>query len=205
MRSPAASPSAGPRARPGGRSARVREAVLDAAYADLLESGYDALSIARVAAAAGVHETSIYRRWGTKQALVLDACSARAARVVPTPDTGSLRGDLLKLAFHVAALLKSREGAALGALILATQGQSAEQAAAIQFWAHRFRLAQVIFERAETRGEIQPGLDTHLVLEMLVGPLYFRVFAANEPLPASFLRRLVDTLVDGLSLGPARN
>jgi AcrR family transcriptional regulator len=59
--------------RPGGRSERVRRAVLEAAADELLEVGFERLSVASVAQRAGVHHTTIYRRWETKSRLVLDA------------------------------------------------------------------------------------------------------------------------------------
>src|SRR5947209_9777507 len=80
----------------GGRSARVRAAVLDATLAVLAEEG-DAFSIPHVAARAGVHETSIYRRWGSREALIADAVTSRIGAEIPVPDTGSLRGDLVTL------------------------------------------------------------------------------------------------------------
>src|SRR5262245_64364232 len=79
----------------GGRSARVRAAVLDATLALLREEG-DTFTIPRVAARAGVHETSIYRRWGTREALIVDAVTSRIGAEIPIPDTGSLRDDLVQ-------------------------------------------------------------------------------------------------------------
>src|SRR5512144_909234 len=85
------------RRRPGGRSARVRASVLEAAFAVLRETGSEAFSIADVAARSGVHETSIYRRWGTKSALILEASLHFAQGAIAIPDTGALRTDLIAL------------------------------------------------------------------------------------------------------------
>src|SRR5580658_8453688 len=74
--------------RPGGRSARNRAAVLDAAVELLAEASYDDLSMENIAARAGVHKTTVYRRWPTKADLVADAIRARSQAVVPLPDTG---------------------------------------------------------------------------------------------------------------------
>src|SRR5688572_9801014 len=84
--------------RPGGRSARVRAAELAATAEALAEDGYDALSIEAVGARAGVHKTTVYRRWPTKADLVADAARARSEQHVPIPDTGGLAGDLRLLA-----------------------------------------------------------------------------------------------------------
>src|SRR5512132_695784 len=97
---PATEPPAATRAhrarprRPGGRSARVRAAVLRATIAELLRTGYAGLSVEAVADRAGVHKTTVYRRWGTLQQLVTDALLAHVSAKVPQPDTGTLRSDL---------------------------------------------------------------------------------------------------------------
>src|SRR5438094_8033869 len=80
--------------RPGGRRARIRQAVLDAAFAELGEKGYGGLSIEAVAQRSGVAKTTVYRRWPTRNELVADALDSRSDRYEPVPDTGSLRGDL---------------------------------------------------------------------------------------------------------------
>src|SRR2546421_3031759 len=90
--------------RPGGRTARVRAAVLAATLDDLVEHGYAQLSLDGVARRAGVHKTTVYRRWGSKEALVLELMRERAAQEVPIPDTGTLRGDLVELARTAAGL-----------------------------------------------------------------------------------------------------
>src|SRR6185369_11206385 len=98
--------------RPGGRSARVREAVHRAAHDVLRERGGAELSIAEVATRAGVNPTSIYRRWGSREGLVMDLAVAQASRDVPIPDTGTLRGDLEAYAIQAARGLGSPAGAA---------------------------------------------------------------------------------------------
>src|SRR5215470_1048367 len=103
----------GPKRRPGGRSARVRSAVLDATAQILLEKGLDGLSVAEIAQRAGVNETSIYRRWGTRENVGLEVALSRAELAIPIPDTGSLRGDLLVLARGIAAYQQSPFGKAM--------------------------------------------------------------------------------------------
>src|SRR5687767_15007682 len=98
-----------PEPRPGGRSARVREAVLSATTAVLAEDGYERLSIETVAVRAGVHKTTVYRRWPTRAQLVVDALQERSERNVPVPDTGTFAGDLDALARSVVANIGSPE------------------------------------------------------------------------------------------------
>ena len=98
------------RRRTGGRSARVREAVLKATLQAVAEHGADAVSISELVRKADVHETSIYRRWPTKEHLVLDALLDYSEAKLPIPDTGTLRDDLIAFATAVAGYLDSPHG-----------------------------------------------------------------------------------------------
>src|SRR5436309_15957251 len=110
--------------RPGGRSARIRQAVLDAAFAELGEKGYGGLSIEAVAQRSGVAKTTVYRRWPTRDELVADALDSRSDRNEPLPDTGPLRGDLKALCEGVRAKITSNYGKAMLKSRVATVDQS---------------------------------------------------------------------------------
>ena len=77
--------------RPGGRTARTRRAVLEATVAELAAHGYGALTVERVATRAGVHKTTLYRRWGGKQGLVAEAVEGFAAGGRRTCGAGPVR------------------------------------------------------------------------------------------------------------------
>src|ERR1700754_2615624 len=83
------------RRRTGGRSAKNREAVLSAALQALEEQGYGGLTISEIARRSGVHATSIQRRWGSLENVLLDAILGFTQQELPVPNTGSLRGDFL--------------------------------------------------------------------------------------------------------------
>ncbi|WP_309237264.1 TetR/AcrR family transcriptional regulator, partial [Actinomadura sp. BRA 177] len=91
-------------ARPGGRTARTRAAVLDAVLGELEDAGYAGLTMERVAERSGVHLATLYRRWRNAEGLVVDLLGEVGTREVPIPDTGSLRGDLRALAAEIAGL-----------------------------------------------------------------------------------------------------
>ena len=83
--------------RTGGRSARVREAILTAAFGELIDNGYAALSMEAVASRAGVNKTTIYRRWPTLDDLLVDALMEWSHDAFPDHNTGSIETDLLAL------------------------------------------------------------------------------------------------------------
>jgi AcrR family transcriptional regulator len=179
--------------RPGGRSARVRSAVISATLAELAARGYSGTSPESVAARAGVHKTTIYRRWRTKEMLVLDAMLHQAGQIVAVPNTGSFRGDLMELARRSVAIQTSPAGAAVVRAVAGEAPGNPEMAAASRrFWTERLELDRTIVERARARGEIDAHTAARPVIEALLGPLYFRLLVTGEPLDANFVEAVVD-------------
>jgi AcrR family transcriptional regulator len=184
--------------RPGGRSARVRHDVMAATPNLLVETGYDALSIEAVADRAGVHKTTVYRRWPTKAELVADALSERSEQHVPVPDTGTFAGDLTALARSVASNIGSADGTAMARTLVSAATTSAEVAAtAADFWRERLALTGAIVDRAVERGELPRGTDPNLVIETLIGPLYVRLLLTGEPVDADFAGRAAALVARG--------
>ncbi|MGW1075930.1 TetR/AcrR family transcriptional regulator [Streptomyces sp. NPDC002537] len=186
------------RRRPGGRAARVRKAVLDATVEALAEGGTIRISFADIAKRAGVNETSLYRRWRTRENLLVDAMLTASDQRIPVPDTGSVREDLRTFATLVAAYLNDPLGAALAraAVISVDAPEIAE--ARERFWQSRIELAAVMIERGITRGELRPGTDPRIALEALIAPLHSRVLMTREPLGEGLPYVLADLVLDGL-------
>ena len=188
-----------PQRRPGGRSSRVRAAAIAATLAELAERGYAALSLERIARRAGVNPTSLYRRWGSRERLVLEAMLEQVADHVPVPDTGSLREDLLAFARTGAANSARPEVAAMARAVAAQAPHDAELAAASEaFWTERLALDGAIVERAIARGEVEPSTDPTRVIEAVIGPIHLRLLLTGRPVDDAFLVQTVDTVVDGV-------
>jgi len=184
--------------RTGGRSARVRAAVLRATLEALLAGEADDLSIRDIAERAGVHETSIYRRWGTKANLILDAVASETQAAIPAPDTGSLREDLVALLGSIAAFITTPVGEML--LRLALRNDLPEDRTARErFWAERFTTGQTVLERAQARGELRPGLDYRLTIETLIGAIYVRLLLTREPIDETLTEHVVDLILAGIT------
>jgi len=186
------------RRRTGGRSARIRAAVLDATIDALVARGIDRVSIADIAAQSGVHETSIYRRWGTREALIIDALFARTEHDLPIPDTGSLRGDLVAAARSLAELLSSPIGALIAAASALTVDDPDLAATRDRYWASRFAFADTVIRRAVDRGELPPGAQPRPAMDMLAGALHMRAMLTHEPLEPDLPERLADVALFGL-------
>jgi AcrR family transcriptional regulator len=182
------------RSRRGGRSARVRHAVLTATIDELVECGYENLSHLAVARLAGVDPATVYRRWPTRARLAVDAIVELAAEAVPIPDTGTVRGDLTALHRAVSRVLRNPRLLRLfQAVSAAAFEHDPEVTDAVRgFWRQRFDGAVVILTRAVERGEIPPQSDPRAVIEQLVAPAYLRALVTKQPLDA----RLTETSVE---------
>jgi AcrR family transcriptional regulator len=169
-------------ARPGGRTARTRARVLDATIAELADRGYGALTVEGVAARAGVHKATLYRRWGGREQLVVDAVEAFAAASVPAvPDTGSVDQDLRLWAHSIVATITARDS---GAIVRAlSSAGDAPQVRDLQRRYYRTRLTQVlpIVERAVERGQLPTDTDAAEVIKHVGAPLYYRLLVIAEP------------------------
>lgn len=187
--------------RPGGRSLRVRRAVLDATMQVLVEDGVDAATIPAIAERAGVHHTSIYRGWPNRGALIQEAIVGAVDTATPVPDTGGIRTDLIQALIEVRRLLQSP----LGAVLLDLARSRDETLAALQrtYWDARLDRGSVIVERAVARGELPAATDHRLVFELLVGPLHARTLLSRGNLDSIRVDVVVDVLLDGITNRPA--
>jgi AcrR family transcriptional regulator len=172
--------------------------VLAAAFDELRAVGFAALSIDDVAQRAGVHKTTVYRRWPTKADLIGDAALAHADDHVPLPDTGDLATDLQLLARAVAANLEGT-AATTRALVAASLTTTAASAGMREFWTNRLAASTAIIERAAERGDVPRDTDAVLAIEMLVGPLWLRFLLTGEPIDGDVADRLASTVAAALS------
>jgi AcrR family transcriptional regulator len=178
----------------------VTKAIGAAVIAELAEVGYARLSIESVARRAGVGKTAVYRRWPSKQQMVVAVVSEVAGVAIPVIDTGSLAGDVhafLHEAYEglrlpvVRAILPDlfAEGSRrreLGDDLLATVRDP-----------RRARAAEMI-ERAVQRGELDRSVDVETAMDMLAGPLYWRLAVIETPEGAQYVERLTRVVVAGI-------
>ncbi len=144
--------------RPGGRTARVRAAVLRAAGDILAEQGFAHLDLAEVARRADVGRTTVYRRWATVTGLVADLLADMAEQSLPRKDTGSLLGDLTANATLVQRTLADpRQGALFRAVIAAATCDARTADALRHFYDVRVAEWSPCVEQAVQRGELPPA------------------------------------------------
>lgn len=174
------SSSPAPTPRPGGRTARIRDQVLEAVRQELTEHGYDALTVDTVAARAGVHRTTVYRRWHDVGGLITDVFDAASDIDWHPRDTGSLRGDLAALNQEIQDSL-TEEPSFAGALI-AVSFRSEEAARALRrLWEDRYTQSEIVIERAIQRGELTADIDARALLIAATAPIYHQLVLLRTP------------------------
>ncbi|WP_201294978.1 MULTISPECIES: TetR/AcrR family transcriptional regulator [unclassified Nocardiopsis] len=159
------------------RDAARDRALMDATLAVLQSHGYSGLTTAAVAKRAGVSTATLYRRWRSKEDLVLGAARAWAEELGPDRDTGGLRGDLSALLHDKAAALDGPSGRLLRAVLgEAAHNQALAEALTEQFVLPLQARVEAVLARAADRGEIPPVQDTTVVGEMVIGPMVSHTF-----------------------------
>jgi AcrR family transcriptional regulator len=175
-------PAAEPIARPIGRGAKVRSAVHAATVAELVDKGYAALTVENVAQRAGVHKTTVYRRWVDRDSLLVDALAEHMSADIPVPDTGAIETDLRALAHSIVQTFSSPVGQAILAAMFTGAAHLPEIAEARRrVFDDRLVRAEPAVTRAIERGELARDTDAAEVLKTLVAPIYLRLLITAEP------------------------
>jgi AcrR family transcriptional regulator len=191
-----ASGRAGAAAEPRRRGAAVGATVLDTTIALLAERGA-AITVDDIAAASGVHKTTIYRRFETRELLVAAAIRRLGEQQVPPVDATDPRAALETLAVSVAAALRSpRAGNILRAAIAASAATPELVALADEFFRDRYELAREPLQRLVEAGEMRRDLDPIIVWEQIVNPMHVRTLCGRSTSDTE-ARQLVDLAVRG--------
>ncbi|GAA1456797.1 TetR/AcrR family transcriptional regulator [Williamsia maris] len=180
------------------RGKAVRDGVLAAAVNELLNTGFDGVTIASVAEAAGVHVTSVYRRWRTKEQLITDALLNHIDPAIEIPDTGDLRRDLVELTSNLHESLSSPQSKAMLRLASMPLEIDRLEEARRRVLDARMDAMGVVLDRAVERGEIDAAVDRRLALEFLHAPIYTRVLLTRDQVDEAYIGGLVDLLLDGV-------
>lgn len=187
--------------RPPGRprDARADRAILGAALHELTQHGYAGLSMDKVAARAGVSKATIYRRWSSREDLILDAWrSIPPVHTEDAPDTGHLRTDL----DHLCNDYREAFGAEMRELLpqmIAAVHQSPQLAELFsQFVTEQMQPLYRIYARAKERGQLRADVDVEQAASLIAGSLFFNILFRGELMSADDLRHAVSCVLDGI-------
>lgn len=183
---------------PIGRGAHARERVLRAALEILAAEGLPGLTMEAVARRAGAGKGTLYRRWSSRSALLVDAMGS-AFEPPPVPMVGELRTDLVALIRSAEELLGSRPFARLMAAVVDAAEREPSLATVHQELTERRREPiRRVLAAARARGQIAAAADLELATDLLVGPPFYRRFIAHRPFPEGYAEALVDRVLRAL-------
>ncbi|MEV0942682.1 TetR/AcrR family transcriptional regulator [Micromonospora wenchangensis] len=179
----------------------ITRAIRRALMQELAAVGYGRLSIEAVARRAGVSKTAIYRRWNSKLDLVIETVVAAAGNKLPALDTGSLRGDLTLLFQVIAHALSHPLASQIIPDLLAEAARNPTIDATLQqlLRAKQQEIGGRLISLAVQRGELPADTDADAAVDLIVGPLYWRLAIARTPLTPSYLDLLVESVATGLT------
>ncbi|MBD2867247.1 TetR/AcrR family transcriptional regulator [Paenibacillus arenilitoris] len=187
----------GKRGRP--RNLETQQSILSASYDLLLENGFAAVTVEKIADRAKVSKATIYKWWPNKGAVVMDGFLSATTARLPVPDSGSVYEDILIHATNLTRFLTSREGIIITEII--GEGQL-DKALAEEYRARFFRPrrleARQLIQRGVERGELKSGLDIGICTDLLYGPIFYRLLVTGEPLDDSYVRYLVTSGFEGI-------
>jgi AcrR family transcriptional regulator len=181
------------------RSQRARRAVLDAARAIVEKGGYDAASIEAIAARAGVAKTTIYRSWPNRAALIVDLLMEMAEHAVPYPSgpdpLGAVRTEMRGIAGAADHLM----GRLLTSLVGEAQRDPEIRSALLKGLFHpRSDATAKMVRKAQGAGIVRKDIPAHVAVDLLVGPLFYRMLVRHQALTDTFVSQVFRVVTAGL-------
>jgi AcrR family transcriptional regulator len=181
------------------RDPGLDRAILDSAYALMIETGIRSFSVREVARRSGIPKSSIYRRWPTRAELLSAVLARLGTGDSAVPDTGDLRKDLVEVVRRDINALSNGD-AALPSLAFEAREDPELAPVVRKVIEDRWRVHYPILERAVARGEVRRDIDFDTALDLVLGTLWSRLIA-QRPLGPSDADGIVDTALHGIAAG----
>lgn len=181
------------------RNAEAEKAILTASYDLLLETGFGAVTVEKIAERAQVSKATIYKWWPNKAAVIMDGFLSAAAARLPIPDTGSVFSDILIHATNLARFLTSPEGKVITEII--GEGQfdpGLAEAYRSRYFNPRRLEGRQLLERGVQRKELPEQLNIELSIDLIYGPIFYRLLLTGETLDDTFIKDLITAAFEGI-------
>jgi AcrR family transcriptional regulator len=188
------------------REARADRAILEATRELIAERGVYEFRTEDVAARAGVGKGAIYRRYRSKDELVTAAIAGLVSEEIGVPETGSTRDDLLALMREAVELYRGSLASRLMPNLIGAMAQKPKLAKAVRdgFLAGRRGALGEVLRRGVERGDLRPDLDLELALDVLGGPLFYRLLVTGGPIDDQLAEGVADLILRGFSPDESR-
>jgi len=183
------------------RSLRARQAILDATYALVKKGGYGAATIEAISLRSGVAKTTIYRWWPNRAALVVDLLMELAAKEVPPPTGPDTMGALRKEMRGIAAASDQLLGRLMTSLLGEAQADPEIRTALLDRLFHpRSRFTANVILEGQRSGRLRKDVPALVAVDLLVGPLFYRMLVKHQPLNDAFVAQVFRTVMRGLEV-----
>jgi AcrR family transcriptional regulator len=185
--------------------AQVTDGIVQAVLDELAEVGFGRLSMDGVARRARAGKAALYRRWPSKQEMVLDVVAGLSVPAAATVPSDDLVADVSALVTGVAAWLTDPQMSRVLPDLLAEAMRNPDLAAALtdRVGTARRSYGQAVIDAAIARGEVSPEVDSEYVLDLLAAPVFWRICGRRLQTDAAFLDRVVDSVLHALGVsGP---
>ncbi|TBL81008.1 TetR/AcrR family transcriptional regulator [Paenibacillus thalictri] len=181
------------------RNVETEKAILSASYDLLLECGFGTVTVEKIAERAGVSKATIYKWWPNKAAVVMDGFLSAATARLPVPDTGSVLQDILDHVRNVTRFMLSPDGKIIKELIGEGQFDSglAEAYRTRYFQPRRLEAGQLL-ARGVQRGELKEDLNIELSIDLIYGPIFYRLLVLGEHMDDVYVEHLVNYSFAGI-------
>jgi AcrR family transcriptional regulator len=183
------------------RDSRADRAILEATLGLIAEVGVEAFRTDDVAERAGVGKGAIYRRYRSKENLVTAAVGSLVTEEIEVPDTGSTRTDLVVLMTEAVKLYRRSLPRKLMPNLIGAMAQRPELARAVRegFLAPRRAALQEVLRRGMARGDLRADLNLELALDVLGGPLFYRLLVTGGPIDDELADGVADLILRGFA------
>lgn len=184
---------------PPARASRTRRRVLDATAELLAEGGLPAVTIDAIRDRSGVSKTTIYKHWPNRVFVAVDAFDEQLAVAAVATDTGSFRTDVTEQFDRVIAFYASPVGRVLTQL-LAQALYDPDVAAQLgeRLQVSRWAGIEELWDRAVARGEVRAGVAPDLAMDVVFGPVMWRLLSGRPPYRQNDAASIADAILRGL-------
>jgi AcrR family transcriptional regulator len=181
------------------RSKEVHQAILQATFDLVLQNGFRAASVESIAATAGASKATIYRRWPNKAAIVMDAFTSKVGSGSLFPKTSSSTESIRLQMRAMAKSFRGSDGALVKMLLAEAQFDPELAKAFRERWTiPRRKLGMAVVQEAIQRGEMPSDVNPGDVIDILYGPIYYRLQMGIGPLSDAYVEGIFRQAMKGL-------
>ncbi len=180
------------------RDEDAKKRILDAALEMLEEFGFAKTTVDGIAGRAGTGKATVYRWWPNKAAVMIEALRGAVSPELPVPDTGELYGDIRLQLRNFVKLLSGRRGRIFKAFAVAAQNDPEVAEAFQTLWRKPCRRTTKIGLERHRRKALRESVDLDVVLDVMYGPLYYRLLIGGNGLAVDYTDALADIIVRGI-------